>query len=139
MPAEGLLLTPTQVLDLLPQKPPFRFLDEIVELSETHAVGRCTFRPEHGFYAGHFPGDPITPGVILMEAMAQTGVVALGIYLKAMEVSLEELRRWTSIFTEAEVEFHDIVRPGERVTTRAEKLFFRRSKLRARMDLYRDV
>jgi 3-hydroxyacyl-[acyl-carrier-protein] dehydratase len=134
----GRVLTPAQVLALVPQQPPFRFIDEIVELSERHAVGRYTFRSDESFYAGHFPGLPITPGVILIETMAQTGVVALGLYLKALEVDVEELKRWTSIFTDAEVEFHDILRPGDRVTTRAEKVFFRRNKLRARMELFRD-
>jgi 3-hydroxyacyl-[acyl-carrier-protein] dehydratase len=131
-------LTPQEVLGLIPQQFPFRFIDEIVELNENVAVGRYTFRKDEGFYAGHFPGDPITPGVILLETMGQTGVVALGIYLKSLEVDYEELKKWNSIFTDAETEFYDIVRPGTQVTCRAEKIFWRRNKLRARIEMFRE-
>lgn len=134
-PGAGRPLSPAEVLALVPQQPPFRFLDEIVEISEAQAVGRYTFRPDETFYAGHFPGLPITPGVILLEAMAQTGVVALGIYLKALEVDREELAHWRSIFTDAEVEFLGSVGPGETVTSRGEKIFWRRNKLRSRVEM----
>jgi 3-hydroxyacyl-[acyl-carrier-protein] dehydratase len=62
----GQPLTPAQLLDLLPQQRPFRFVDEIVEVDEQRIVGRYTFREDEWFYAGHFPGRPITPGVILL-------------------------------------------------------------------------
>ena len=130
-------LSPAEVLALVPQQPPFRFLDEIVELSPEGIVGRYTFRRDESFYAGHFPDMPITPGVILLETMAQTGVVALGIYLKALEVDREELGRWRSVFTDAEVEFVDAVLPGETVVCRAEKVFWRRNKLRSRVEMTR--
>ena len=86
-------LSGAQVLDLLPQQEPFRFVDEILEVGDDHIVARYTFRPEADFYRGHFPGNPITPGVLLIEAMAQTGVVALGIYLVARERGVEEEHR----------------------------------------------
>ena len=129
------VLTPAEVLALVPQQHPFRFIDEIVEIGEERIEGRYTFRTDEGFYAGHFPGMPITPGVILLETMAQTGVVALGIYLKALEVGLEELLYWRSIFTDAEVEFLGRVLPGEMVICRGEKIFWRRNKLRSRVEM----
>jgi 3-hydroxyacyl-[acyl-carrier-protein] dehydratase len=131
----GRALSPTEVLALVPQQPPFRFIDEIVDLSEDRIEGRYSFRPDESFYAGHFPGMPITPGVILLEAMAQTGVVALGIYLKALEVDVDELARWRSIFTDAEVEFLGRVLPGETVICRGEKIYWRRNKLRSRVEM----
>ena len=79
----GTRLTPKQVLDLIPQQDPFRFIDEILELDDDHIVGVYRFRPDADFYRGHFPGNPVTPGVILIESLAQVGIVALGIYLFA--------------------------------------------------------
>jgi 3-hydroxyacyl-[acyl-carrier-protein] dehydratase len=128
-------LTPEEVLALVPQQPPFRFLDEIVEIDEHSITGTYTFKHDEAFYRGHFPDMPITPGVILLETMAQTGVVALGIYLKALEVDAEELRKWRSVFTDAQVEFLAGVRPGERVVCRGERIFWRRNKLKSKVDM----
>mgnify|MGYP001142143355 FL=1 len=130
-------LSGAQVLDLLPQQEPFRFVDEILEIGDDHIVARYTFRPEADFYRGHFPGNPITPGVLLIEAMAQTGVVALGIYLVARERGVEEVRRVLTVFTDVTAEFTGVVRPGDTVTIRARKVFFRRMKLRAEVEMRR--
>ena len=129
--------SPAQVLALLPQQEPFRFVDEIVEVDAEHIVARYTFRPQADFYRGHFPGNPITPGVLLIEAMAQTGVVALGIYLVARERGVEEVRRVLTVFTDVSAEFSGVVRPGDTVTIRARKVFFRRMKLRAEVEMRR--
>jgi 3-hydroxyacyl-[acyl-carrier-protein] dehydratase len=131
-------LTGAEVLALLPQQEPFRFVDEILELGDEHIVARYTFRPEADFYRGHFPGNPITPGVLLVEAMAQTGVVALGIYLVSRERSAEDVKRVLTVFTDVTAEFSGVVRPGDRVTMRARKVFFRRMKLRAEVEMRRD-
>jgi 3-hydroxyacyl-[acyl-carrier-protein] dehydratase len=132
----GERLTPAQVLDLLPQQRPFRFVDELLEVDELRISGRYTFRHAESFYAGHFPGRPITPGVILLECMCQVGVVSLGIYLFALEHSAEEAREWTTLFVEAETEFFKSVLPGETVTVRGERIFWRRHKLRARIEMF---
>jgi 3-hydroxyacyl-[acyl-carrier-protein] dehydratase len=132
----GQCLTGAQILELLPQQRPFRFVDEILAVDEERIVGRYTFRQDEGFYAGHFPGRPITPGVILLESMCQVGVVALGIYLFALEHSLEEARGWTTLFVEAESEFLRAVLPGETVTIRGGRIFWRRNKLRARIEMF---
>ena len=124
-----------EVLALLPQQEPFRFVDEILEVDDDHIVSRYTFRPDADFYRGHFPGNPITPGVLLIEAMAQTGVVALGIYLVARERGSEGVRRVLTVFTDVSAEFTGVVRPGDTVTMRARKVFFRRMKLRAEVEM----
>jgi 3-hydroxyacyl-[acyl-carrier-protein] dehydratase len=128
-------LSGAQVLGLLPQQEPFRFVDEILEVDDDHIVARYTFRPEAAFYRGHFPGNPITPGVLLIEAMAQTGVVALGIYLVARQRGVEEVRRVLTVFTDVTAEFSGVVRPGDTVTISARKVFFRRMKLRADVEM----
>jgi 3-hydroxyacyl-[acyl-carrier-protein] dehydratase len=129
-------LTPAQILELLPQQRPFRFVDEILSVDEERITGRYTFRRDEPFYQGHFPGRPITPGVILLESMCQVGVVSLGIYLFALDHSVEEAREWTTMFVDAESEFFKAVLPGESVTIRGERVFWRRNKLRARIEMF---
>ncbi len=131
-------LSPTQVLELIPQAEPFRFVDEILEVDADHIVARYRFRPNADFYRGHFPGNPVTPGVILLESMAQVSVVAQGIYLLALEGGMEEVEKRIALFTDAEVEFSGLVKPGDRVTITAKKKFFRRSKIRSEAQMHLD-
>ena len=129
------MLTTEQVLDLIPQQRPFRFIDRLVELGEASAVGEYTFRDDETFYAGHFPGHPVTPGVILIETMCQTGLVALGIHLLGMELPAREVAKTVTLFTDAEVEFERVVGPGQTVRVSAEKVFWRRRKLKSKVEL----
>ena len=130
-------MTREEILAAVPQQPPFRFIDEILELGDDHIVAAYTFRPELDFYRGHFPGRPITPGVILVESMAQAGVVALGIHLLSREIG-SDADKYTTLFTDMQVEFNGIVEPGTRVVTTGRKLFFRRRKLRAEVEMKRE-
>jgi len=132
------VLSPAEVLARVPQQAPFRFLDEILEIDETHVVAAVRFREDADFYRGHFPGNPITPGVILIEAMAQAGVVAHGIWLVAKESGPDALEKLLTIFTDAQVDFSGMVKPGERVITRGEKKIFRRRLLRSAVEMRRE-
>lgn len=124
-----------EILSLVPQQRPFRFIEEILELSDNHIVGKYTFKENESFYEGHFPGNPVTPGVILIETMAQTGVVAFGLYLTSKTQGLEELPKWTTLFTDCQVEFFKTVLPGTTVIVKGEKVFYRKMKLQSRVKL----
>ncbi len=131
-------LTREEVLAMLPQQAPFRFIDEIVELDAEHIVAQHTFSPEADFYRGHFPGNPITPGVILIETAAQAAVVAFGIYLYALETSREDVGKLLTIFTDCTIDFSGAVQPGDRVRTTGRIKFFRHKKLRATFEMTLD-
>ena len=129
------MLTPEEILEIIPQQKPFRFIDRLIEIDEHGAIGEYTFRDDEVFYAGHFPGHPVTPGVILIETMCQTGVVALGIHLLGMEVPRDEVSSMITLFTDSEVEFSKTVKPGDTVRVTAEKVFWRRLKLKSKVTL----
>jgi 3-hydroxyacyl-[acyl-carrier-protein] dehydratase len=124
------------VLPLIPQQEPFRFVDEIVELGAERVAGVYRWRPEADFYRGHFPGNPVTPGVLLVECMAQCTIVPLAIYYFHRDHGAEAEKLQT-LFTDATVEFSGLVRPGDSVRTEAQLVFYRRRKVRVRAEMKR--
>jgi UDP-3-O-[3-hydroxymyristoyl] N-acetylglucosamine deacetylase/3-hydroxyacyl-[acyl-carrier-protein] dehydratase len=67
----------TKIMSLLPHRPPFLLVDKILEMSENHVVGVKNVTMNEPFFIGHFPGAPVMPGVLICEAMAQSGGILI--------------------------------------------------------------
>ncbi len=121
-----------KIIENLPYTEPFLFVDEILSISEEAIKGTYTFGPDSFFYKGHFKGNPITPGVILTECMAQIGLVCLGIFIVREENISEET---TFAMSSTKIDFYQPVYPGEKVTVISEKIFFRFQKLECKVKM----
>ena len=122
-----------QIIKNLPYQKPFLFVDELTEISETGVSGNYTFKESAFFYEGHFKENPITPGVILTETMAQIGLVCLGIFLLKDEISISV--KLQIALTSNVVDFYVPVLPNEKVTVISEKEYFRFNKLKCRVKM----
>jgi 3-hydroxyacyl-[acyl-carrier-protein] dehydratase len=101
------------LIDLLPQKPPFLFLDRVLEVEPfRHIVGSKTFQTGHPIFENHLPGEPLVPGVILVEALAQlAGLALVGAEGRPIRGYLAEVTR---------MRFQRLVHPDEEIILRAE-------------------
>lgn len=107
-----------------------------MSLSELGTEGCYTFKEDEYFYQGHFKDNPITPGVILTEVMAQIGVVCLGIYLLRDEISTT--KKPQIALTSNHIDFFLPVYPKERVKVVSEKIYFRFNKLKCKVELFNE-
>lgn len=119
------------ILDQLPYTHPFLFVDTLVEVNENGAKGEYTFSSKSDFYQGHFKDNPVTPGVILTETMAQIGVVCLGIFLLGDSFTTSSKIALVS----SEIEYLKPVYPNEKVTVVSEKVYFRFGKLKCKVTM----
>lgn len=120
-----------QIIQLLPYQKPFLFVDGIDTISDHDVTGHYTFKEDEIFYEGHFKNNPITPGVILTECMAQIGLVCLGIYL--LKDELDESAKPQIALTSHQMDFYLPVLPTEKVTVISEKEVFRFNKLKCKV------
>src|ERR1700760_454807 len=107
------------ILNYLPYKSSFLFVDNILSLNDDGVIGQCTLKPDAFFYEDHFVDNPVTPGVIITEIMAQIGLVVLGIHLivkDSVETGEGIDEGSFPLLVETQVSFFKMVLPGEKVT-----------------------
>lgn len=101
------------IKNILPHREPFLFVDEVLELSEKRVVAKRLIKKSEYFFKGHFPAEPIMPGVLIVEAIAQTGgVMLLRKYSGAIPLFMGIDR----------ARFRKIVKPGDTLVMEVELL-----------------
>jgi 3-hydroxyacyl-[acyl-carrier-protein] dehydratase len=118
-----------QIYDAIPHREPFLLVDEIVEWADPRIVCTKTFTGQEDFFAGHYPGRPLVPGVLLCEAAMQCGAILLSRHLAQSPGKVPVATRL------GDVRFKRIVRPGETIrmevelTERLADAFFLKAKV----------
>ncbi len=111
-------------------------MEEITYISENGVKGYHTFKNDEYFYKGHFKNNPITPGVILTEVMAQIGLVCLGIYL--LKDKYSEIIKPQIALTSCNIDFFLPVKPKECVEVVSKKIYFRFNKLKCNVQMFNE-
>ncbi|MBL0318328.1 MAG: 3-hydroxyacyl-ACP dehydratase FabZ [Alphaproteobacteria bacterium] len=115
----------SEILTLLPHRYPFLLVDKIIDVVEfksAKGIKNVTFNEPH--FVGHFPDDPIMPGVLIVEAMAQT---AAALVLKSLNMKADEDKKAVYFMSISEAKFRKPVRPGDTMIIETINLQHRRS------------
>lgn len=119
-----------QIFKALPYAAPFLFVDDFTKLDADIFEGTYRLKEDEYFYEGHFPGKPITPGVILTEIAAQIGLVSFALFLLINEG--KDVNVLPS-FSHSEMNFLLPVYPGTQLTVISQKEYFRFNKLKCKV------
>ncbi|NCP83452.1 MAG: 3-hydroxyacyl-ACP dehydratase FabZ [Bacteroidetes bacterium] len=116
------MLTIEQIKELIPHRYPFLLVDRVLEVTETTVKGYKNLTANEAFFNGHFPGAPIMPGVLQLEAMAQLGCILI------MNAKKDELKDSIIVFTGINnAKFKRIVVPGDKLDLEIELGSIRRN------------
>lgn len=124
------MLDAKEIQNIIPHRYPFLLVDKIIEIEEgKRAVGIKNVTINEPFFQGHFPGNPIMPGVLIVEAMAQVGAVAI--------LSMEEYKGKLAVFTGIDkVRFKKQVVPGDTLRMEVEMIAMKRGIGKANASAY---
>jgi 3-hydroxyacyl-[acyl-carrier-protein] dehydratase len=103
-----------EVLRAIPHRPPFLFVDQVVEMTEKNIKAVRKMDPEEAFFKGHYPGYPIMPGVLVCEAIFQTGAILLSRIMTDVGEGVPVLGRINN------AKFKQMVKPGDTLELEAE-------------------
>ncbi|MCX7045246.1 MAG: 3-hydroxyacyl-ACP dehydratase FabZ [Candidatus Sumerlaeota bacterium] len=104
-----------EVLAAIPHRPPFLYVDEILEMADKTIVAAKTLDPAEPFFKGHYPDFPLMPGVLVCEAIFQAGAILIS------KVSAAAKKNGVPVLTRiANAKFKQMVRPGDRLELHAE-------------------
>ena len=104
-------LTMEEIHRRIPHRPPFLFIDKIIEINEDSAKASLFVKPDFPFFKGHYPENPIMPGVLLCESVFQTGAIFLADYLSNQSLTDENVTPVLSRIRDAR--FKRMVLPGD--------------------------
>ena len=103
-----------EIHQAIPHRPPFLFVDAIQELSEKRIKTTKNVRPEESFFKGHYPGNPIMPGVLICESILQSGAILMSKKMNPTDQSIPVVTKLQ------DVRFRKIVKPGDVLETEVE-------------------
>ncbi|MBQ7150952.1 MAG: 3-hydroxyacyl-ACP dehydratase FabZ [Synergistaceae bacterium] len=122
-----------EISKVLQQRYPFLMVDRITEYDDTHITGYKNVTINEAFFQGHFPGNPIMPGVMILESMGQVASVMVGLKLG------KEGKNKIAFFAGADkVRFRKHVKPGDKLVTKVELLKARSNSGKAKVAAYVD-
>lgn len=122
-----------EILKKIPHRPPFLFIDEIIDIKENGAICKRLVREDEPQFEGHYPGNPIMPGVLLCEACFQTAAIYIANKLEGQSINLDKVTPVLSKIVEAK--FKQMVKPGDEIFIEVEfqqklsKFYFLKGKV----------
>ena len=97
----------------IPHRPPFLFIDNILDITESGARTSLYIREDFSFFEGHYPGNPIMPGVLLCESVFQTGAIFLAEHIKCQALTDDNVNPVLSRIRDAR--FKRMILPGDEI------------------------